>query len=314
MKTKALKFLLLFVLCLISSNAIGKEWVDFQGLLTKKIPLRQYFAMTGSEFAKYIFKMDDTQREQAILDQFIEGNVPDFLRKLKPVSLTQRYEDGKSFIATIFAMPDYLAIGSNRDFIRMPMNLYTAIHIADKFGFTLPTRKIVDAISSQSAFHLTPEPMHPSPQMRSTAYYLAHNQKIKEQMKDLRALLGELISGHKKDVVISSRLVQKRGKIAIYGWHRPSGDPIQPLSTIHSAAYADYSHGIRLISRMALLNGEPCPVFEILEDPVLANVLSDEGSIRGVQQLMDLHQGQPWRPAQASSILDTRHPSIKNQF
>ena len=270
--------------------------------------------MTGSEFAKYIFKMDDTQREKAILDQFIEGNIPDFLRKLKPVSLTQRYEDGKSFIATIFAMPDYLAIGSNHDFIRMPMNLYTAVHIADKFGFTLPTRKIVDAISNQSAFHLTPEPMQPGPEMRSTGYYLAHNQKIKEQLRDLRCHLGELISGHKKDVVLSSRLVQKQGKIAIYGWHRPSGDPIQPLSTIHGATYADYSHGIRLISRMALLNGEPCPIFEILEDPLLANVLSEEGAIRGAQQLMDPHQGQPWRPAQGSSILDPRHPSIKNQF
>ena len=46
------------------------------------------------------------------------------------------------------------------------------------------------------------------------------------------------------------------GKIAIYGWHRLNGAPIQPLSTVHGACYADYSHGIRLVSETVLVDGK----------------------------------------------------------
>ena len=45
-------------------------------------------------------------------------------------------------------------------------------------------------------------------------------------------------------------------RVAIYGWHYPSGQPIQPLSLVHEADYVDYSHGARLISRIAIVDGE----------------------------------------------------------
>jgi hypothetical protein len=172
------------------------------------------------------------------------------------------------------------------------MNLYTAVEIAGEFGFILPTTKIVDALFKQATFHLRPQPMPPGPQMRSTACYLAHNQKIQEQRLALACPLGALISGHKKDVVITRGLAQRKGKIAIYGWHRPSGDPIQPLCTTHSANYADYSHGIRLVSDTVLLSGKLTSIYEILEEPGLAKILSDEGAIPEVRQIMTLHYPQ----------------------
>ncbi|MGE5254336.1 MAG: hypothetical protein ACM3N7_10260, partial [Planctomycetaceae bacterium] len=82
------------------------------------------------------------------------------------------------------------------------------------------------------------------------------------------------------------RLVPGQGKIAIYGWHRPSGIPIQPLSTVHGASYADYSHGIRLISNRLLLNGKPRLYYEVLEDPARAELLSDEGVIPQIRSLL----------------------------
>jgi hypothetical protein len=51
-------------------------------------------------------------------------------------------------------MPKYLAVGPERDFRRITMNLYTARAVADRFQFTLPTRKMVDAIYDHAAsFH-----------------------------------------------------------------------------------------------------------------------------------------------------------------
>jgi hypothetical protein len=182
-------------------------------------------------------------------------------------------------------MPDYLAIGSDKDFLRIPMNLYTATAIVARFGFVLPTKKMVDAIYDQSSYHFKPQPMPPGPQMRSTEYYRIHNGMIEEQSRARGIPFGELVSGHKKDVVITNLLVNKPGRIAIYGWHRCEGAPIQPLSTVHGARYADYSHGIRLVSEMAILNGKLRSIYRILQDPLLAKVLSDEGAIRSLWKI-----------------------------
>ncbi len=85
---------------------------------------------------------------------------------------------------------------------------------------------------------------------------------------------------------MTNLLARRQGKIAIYGWHFPSGIPIQPLSTIHSATYADYSHGIRLISDWVLLNGQIQPLYEVLGDPELSSLLSDEGPIGKISDLL----------------------------
>ncbi len=289
MKTKVLKCLLVLVLCLSSRAALGEELSQFRAFLSgliKKIPPRPSFMLTGSEFAKKISGMDGPEREQVILAQVIKGNVPDFLRRLKPVQLAARLENAKTAIATIFVTPDYLAVGSDKDFLSIPMSLYTAAEIAVRLGFILPTKKMVDAVFEQSAFHFRPEPMPAGPQMRSTAYYSMHDQKIKRQRLALGCPLDTLVSGDKKDLVLTSRLDRPDGRVAIYGWHRPSGVPIQPLSTVHGAWYADYSHGVRLVAETVLIDGRPRSVYDVLEDPALAGLLSGEGPIRDARRLM----------------------------
>src|SRR5262252_6699843 len=224
--------------------------------LTQGIPSRAVQDLTGSQFAQYISKMNPQEREEAILEEISKGNLPEFLRKLVPVQLQCELANGQSLTATIFVTPDYLAIGSDSDFLRIPMNLHTAVAIAERFGFVLPTRKMVDAIYLQARHHLLPQPLPAGDRMRTTQYYLVHNELIDDQAQALGARPGELVSGDKKDVVITNRLAQHLGRIAIYGWHRGVGQPIQPLSTVHGANYADYSHGIRLVSRWALIDGK----------------------------------------------------------
>ncbi len=247
--------------------------------LTNRIPQRSIKALTGSQFVNLIAKIDENQRERSIGEQLLKGNLPGFLKKLKPVKLQHRNKNGKMAHATIFVTPDYLAIGSQADFIRIPMNRHTASMVAARFGFILPTRRIVDAIYNQSEDHFIPQPLPPGPQMRSTGYYQLHNRKIRQQRLSHSIALGELVSGDKKDVVITNKLINKPGRIAIYGWHRPDGHPIQPLSTVHGAGYADYSHGIRLVSDKVLVDGELRSIHDILKDPELSYLLSDEGPI-----------------------------------
>jgi hypothetical protein len=231
--------------------------------------------------------MDPRQREEAILHEILAGNVPSFLRKLVPVRLSFQSSQGKTMNATIFAMPEYLAIGTDKDYLRIPMNLYTAAAVASKMGFVLPTRKIVDAIYAQASFHFAPEPMTAGPEMRSTQYYVTHNEKVEAQARSLGVTDGALVSGDKKDVVVSNRLERNPGKIAIYGWHRLNGAAIQPLSTVHGACYADYSHGIRLVSQTMLVDGEEKSVYDVLDDPTLSQTISDEGPIPHLQDLLE---------------------------
>jgi hypothetical protein len=247
--------------------------------LTREIPSRSSDDLTGSQFAQYVSKISSQDREAAILEEISKGNLPEFLRNLVPVELHGELANGQSLTATIFVTPDYLAIGSDSDFLRMPMNLHTAVTVAERFGFILPTRKMVDAIYLQSSYHLMPQPLPAGPQMRSTEYYSTHNQMIESQMRAMGAQLGALVSGDKKDVVMSNRLLTNVGRIAIYGWHRGPGEPIQPLSTVHGANYADYSHGIRLVSEWALVNGKLQSIRQLLQNPATAKVLSDEGPI-----------------------------------
>jgi hypothetical protein len=286
---------LLLLLCFIASLNSGPAHADdaasWLAALTKKIPPRQHLAITGSEFVDQVSRMDEQDREQAILDQILQGNLPEFLRSLKPVCLQCEFHDGSTLTGTVFVMPDYLAIGSDDDFLRIPMNLHTATAIAFQFGFMLPTPTIVDAIYDQSAYHLKPQPMLPGPQMRSTFYYRAHDQKIKEQCLLSGIPPGELVSGHKKDVVIANRMAQKKDRIAIYGWHQCAGAPIQPLSTVHDSCYADYSHGIRLVSDVVWIDGKPQSIYDVLEDPKLAKVLSTEGVIYNMREMFKSSPG-----------------------
>jgi hypothetical protein len=82
-------------------------------------------------------------------------------------------------------------------------------------------------------------------------------------------------------VVLANRLARAPGRVAIYGWHRSNGDPIQPLSTVHGEFYADYSHGIRLVARTAYVNGRAVDLRGLLTDAQLAGLVNSDGPLTG---------------------------------
>jgi hypothetical protein len=274
------------LLCSSFATAADGSDVGCPGALAAAIPARSSASPEGAQFARQISRGETKDRERAIETELLRGNLPDFLRELKPVTLESRLPSGRTVTATICVLPDYLAVGSDEDFLRIPMDLHTATSVAGRFGFALPTRKMVDAIYAQSDAKLAPEPMTAGPQMSSTAYYVTHNDRISAQRAALDAPPGALLAGHKKDVVLTPRLASQTGKIAIYGWHRRDGRPIQPLSTVHGSGYADYSHGIRLVSGVVFVDGEATSLTSVLRDPELASLLSDEGPLPDLGELM----------------------------
>ncbi len=248
-----------------------------------KIPPRPQNAVTGTQFAEMTRGWTGRKRQDAALQELRSGNVPDFIRRLRPVRLQYRTHEGDTIRAVVWVTPDYLAIGSNEDFLRMPLTRPSAVNVAQEFGCVIPTRKIVDAVAKQADFRFKPQPLPPNKMMRSSEYYVRHNQMIEEQHKGRP--LGELVAGHKKDVVLTNKLLGPE-RIAIYGWHRKNGKPIQGLSTVHGARYADYSHGVRLVYGEVCVDGKLRSIYDVLQDPKTAPVLSYEGLIPKIRRLM----------------------------
>ncbi len=144
--------------------------------------------------------------------------------------------DGAEHTAIYDLMPDYLAIGSDADFVRMPMNPHTAQAFCDAAGMALPTRKMCNDIWAQAAVRLIPQPL--TKDRESPATFLQSQRLIEEQAVGIERCA--IWAGIKKDVVISNRLQERPNRVAIFGWHYPSGAPIQPLSIVHVDWYVDY--------------------------------------------------------------------------
>jgi hypothetical protein len=239
----------------------------------------------ATDVVRRLAGLSETERDRRIRDEVLAGNLPDFLRRAVPVELTGDAGARGGARVVVCVLPDYLAIGSDADHLRVPMSLHAALDVARAFGFTLPTRRLVDAIYAQARVRLAPQPLPPGDAMRSTEYFVRHDAMVRSQRDGVSAPAGTLTAGHKKDLVLTNRLWQMPGRLALYGWHRAPAAPIQPLSLVHGARYADYSHGIRLVATTAFVDGQPRSIFEVLRDLRLAPVLSDEGPIERATEL-----------------------------
>ncbi len=256
------------------------QWVQKEPVVelqTHKLGLsaRPADAPTGSQFLRQIESRARDDREAAVLKELLAGNVPEFLRVLKPIEVEGTDSQGKKHSATYFITADYLAVGTNDDFFRIPMTPTTATKLAAAVDATLITAKISDDIFRYAELRLEPKPLTKERDAAKTFY--EHHQIIEEQRSGKSRSL--LTAGIKKDVVLTNRLTEKPHRVAIYGWHYPNGKPIQPLYVGHVDWYVDYSHGIRLMSQHMIVDGQPRRVEDVLKDKELSVLLSNEGPI-----------------------------------
>lgn len=243
------------------------------------LPRRPPDALGGDALAAVVSGLPRVEREDRIVREVLGGNVPAWWRVLVPVEMVRTVGD-RQVTVTFQATPDYLAVGGDDDWFLMPLSPGAAQRIADATGTSLPTPPMVDAIWRQAVVRLGPDSIAPSAAMITVPVFVEHMRMIRARREALGAGHA-LAAGHKKDVVLSARLDTLPGRVAIYGWHRPDGSPIQPLWTGHTADHVDYSHGIRLVWHRVEVDGTGHELAGLLRDPVLAAAVSDEGPIRG---------------------------------
>lgn len=256
---------IIFLFC----NCIAQGQSKFQ-LHTAEIATER---MGGSAFYKTVAGSKWKERDSMAVKEILSGNIPSFLKKFIRINVSIiDSTSGKQINAHYFVSPDYLSIGTDDDWARIPLTPMAAQLIADSFHCFLPTRKMVDDIYKKAVVKLEPVPMYA---FRDSSVTMWQHHLIIEGQRKLRK---GLIAGIKKDVVLSGLIPRypKSGHEAIYGWHKLDGKPIQPLYAGHINWWVDYSHGIRLVYKTIWVGGKKMDYTEVLSNPNLKRLLCDE--------------------------------------
>ena len=227
----------------------------------------------GTDFYKTVAAWKWEARDSLAVQEILAGNIPSFIKRFVAVRSEIKDSMGIYHRAVFYVSPDYLAVGIDEDWARIPLTPMAAQKIADSFHCFLPTRKMVDLIYQQATVKLEPVPLYAFRDSSVTMWQ--HHLIIEGQRKGRTGL----IAGIKKDVVLSGKISKdpKPNREAIYGWHQLDGKPIQPLYTGHINWWVDYSHGIRLIYEMIKVDGKEMNYAEVLKHPLYQKLLCDEG-------------------------------------
>ena len=264
MRTSRLYLLVLFLLLEACSTYKKTSWPSSK-------------SVSGTLFYEQAAAFQWKQRDSLTRMLVLQGSIPDFLRKF--VAIRTQYQDssGKNYRAIYYVSPDYLSIGTNKNWARVHITPFLAQELADSLQCFLPTRKMVDEIYKAARIKLAPIPFTQA--RDSTPTFYQHHLAVEQQRKGRVGLLA----GIQKDIVTTGRLYTypKRDRVAIYGWHQLNGKPIQPLYTGHVYWYVDYSQGVRLVYKLIKVNGKWVHYSTVLSDPVLRNLLCDETDCGG---------------------------------
>lgn len=249
-------------------------------------------------------------RETLILEAFLNpANVVDW-------GWTEVHVPVAGHDVTFSVMNDVLSIGSTSAPFRVPMNPRTAQLIADDMGAMLPTARMTDYFSAAAVIRLEPVPIGAlrgpngekwqagTNDQHEAPAYVSSNAKIEQQRQGRMGLMA----GQKKMVVVSNKLTASQ--VCIYGWPQlstagvkdgkligsagfacavlrtPSTNlcMIQGEYTGHEWSYADYSHGIQLVSQLAKVDGTPTDISTILADTTLSHALNEGGPLKVMRQ------------------------------
>lgn len=246
------------------------------------LPPRAPDAVDGAQVAAEVRDFDLESREERIYEEVSKGNVPAWLRRMERVAISGEI-NGRRHEVEFWVTPDYLAIGSDTTAFLVPLSPRVAQRVADLVGASLPTPRMVDAIWASARNRLAPIRIGPNEYITTVRYFQRHDRLVRAQRQLIKVPPGEFVAGHKLDVVVSAALADKPGKVAFYGWHKPDGQPIQPLFTNRNDNWVAYNLGVRLVHRRILVDGVVRDLLEVLSDPELAPLLSDEGVIENAR-------------------------------
>lgn len=211
--------------------------------------------------------MSPAQRDRAVLDAMLGGQLPPRLLQWQRVTYGIRV-GVREVQCAIDVSPDWLGVGSDTFYLRTPLQPSAFQRVADAAGAMLCTKVAVLAIHDADApVRVGFAGMSPSPgeTRNSLRLWLASNATLESVRRGAQGLTTD----GKKDVIVGPTQARSPGKVCIFGGWRSNGSQVQPLSTIHSASYVDYSQCARLMRRTMLVDGAEMAVEAVARDATL---------------------------------------------
>jgi hypothetical protein len=195
-------------------------------------------AMTGSEFLKQMWDVVDPHRDALALKQMLDGNTPNFLNNMRACT-TEAIIDGKYYRCTYQVMPQYLAIGSDADFVLWPLTqpslqafcnakMLTFSDGSSAQRFYIPTRKIVKNTWKQSDCKIIPQPISRVSSSNPTGHPGTKTETIATEQKMINAAMMaagcnlRAFSRPKKAYIVRPNLDGRH--MAFGGWFYPGGN------------------------------------------------------------------------------------------
>ncbi len=193
---------------------------------------------------------------------------------------------------TFYAASDALKVGDASDFVRVNVSHTTAQKVVDALGLAIPTTKIADLIHTAASVVILPQTQDPDAAMANTSRMVLHSKAVSAHVDERSGLVSTV----GKDWVLTNKLVGRPDRAANYGWHVPSSSfrgpggaaVYQPLGLAHNRFHTDYSQVLRPIHRWLVVDGKNMLLEDVLTNPELATLLSDEGALKIVR-----HPGVP---------------------
>lgn len=259
--------------------------------LTKETMQVPYFigmpaaTVEGFGYMESLDNLEFWDMDSTIVKSVLDGQVPSAMRQFRKLRFKTATCDSveilrKHHIVEMWILTEYVSVGCDADCVRMPMGPIAAQQIADALGCSLPTTYLVDRIYDAAEGRVDIFPFRPLGGRNQTSLvYHDSNNAIRALYKAYGYKYGQLISGLKKDIVLTSYVEcnpECSKRVAIYGWQHPDGTLQQPLFIRHGNFYADYSHGVRLIWRTIKIDGVEYDIRNVLRDPKLYRIISDE--------------------------------------
>lgn len=101
--------------------------------------------ISGTEFIANLKAKPAGERQEYVVQLLKEGHIPDFLRE--PLKVTKSVN---GHTITYYTMPNVLAIGTNDDYVPVPMSAEMVREVALAYEMVPPTAKMVEQIREDS--------------------------------------------------------------------------------------------------------------------------------------------------------------------
>jgi hypothetical protein len=239
------------------------------------------------------------ERDRMILDMLGAGYSP-------PYDWTQLVSATDRGMMRLLVGADAVKVGDESDAVRVNLSQLAAQELADRHDCALLTPKLNDLVWEQSAVKPPPMTIDPYPDSQTWAM-VEHSRRLDEALP-LGMPPSMLVANVGKGAVNSTLLWRpepRPAKMAIYGWHVPSGhEPaatpdggrvIQAESIRHVAYFVDYSATVRFVRREVEFTDDSgsrvLDLAAVAADPELCQYVSHAGPV------VMRHPGIPCPPA-----------------